>query len=179
MNTQTCEIPTNYHRSRWGSHSNFSSPLGFTYYFSSSTPFLWQVDPSAKLWVDMFLCNSHSQELFLRTLVIQHLFPFCRRMNAMWRPGSRSWLFGTRKILLAFLCVSTKLSWTLWGMCMSLWGFPGGDSGEKPTNQFRRCRSHGFDPGLGRSPGGGYGNPLQYFCLENPLGQRSLAGYSP
>ena len=34
-------------------------------------------------------------------------------------------------------------------------------------------------PGLGRSPGEGYGNPLQYSCLENPHGQRSLAGYSP
>ena len=22
---------------------------------------------------------------------------------------------------------------------------------------------------LGRSPGGGHGNPLQYFCLENPM----------
>ena len=30
-----------------------------------------------------------------------------------------------------------------------------------------------------RSPGGGHGNPLQYSCLENPYGQRSLAGYSP
>ena len=28
-------------------------------------------------------------------------------------------------------------------------------------------------------PGGGNGNPLQYSCLENPYGQRSLAGYSP
>ena len=37
----------------------------------------------------------------------------------------------------------------------------------------------GLIPGLGRSPGGGYGNPLQYSCLENPHGQRSLAGYSP
>ena len=34
-------------------------------------------------------------------------------------------------------------------------------------------------PGLGRCPGGGHGNPLQYSCLENPHGQRSLAGYSP
>ena len=34
-------------------------------------------------------------------------------------------------------------------------------------------------PGLGRSPGGGYGNPLQYPCLENPHGQRSLVGYNP
>ena len=30
-------------------------------------------------------------------------------------------------------------------------------------------------PGLGRSPGGGKGYPLQYSCLENPHGQRSLA----
>ena len=32
--------------------------------------------------------------------------------------------------------------------------------------------------GLGRSPGGGNGYPLQHSCLENPHGQRSLAGYS-
>ena len=31
---------------------------------------------------------------------------------------------------------------------------------------------------LGRSPGGGYDNPLQYSCLENPHGQKSLVGYS-
>ena len=37
----------------------------------------------------------------------------------------------------------------------------------------------GLIPGLGRSPGGGHGNPLQYSCLENPHGQRSLTGYSP
>ena len=29
----------------------------------------------------------------------------------------------------------------------------------------------------GRSAGGGHGNPIQYSCLENPHGQRSLAGY--
>ena len=27
----------------------------------------------------------------------------------------------------------------------------------------------GSIPGLGRSPGGGHGNPLQYYCLENPM----------
>ena len=32
--------------------------------------------------------------------------------------------------------------------------------------------------GLGRSPGGGNGNLLQYSHLGNPHGQRSLAGYS-
>ena len=34
-------------------------------------------------------------------------------------------------------------------------------------------------PGLGRSSGGRHGNLLQYSCLENPHGQRSLAGYNP
>ena len=29
-------------------------------------------------------------------------------------------------------------------------------------------RDAGLIPGLGRSPGGGHGNPLQYSCLENP-----------
>ena len=37
----------------------------------------------------------------------------------------------------------------------------------------------GSIPGLGRSPGGGHGNPFQYSCLEHLLGQRSLAGYNP
>ena len=35
-----------------------------------------------------------------------------------------------------------------------------------------------MNPGLGRCPGGGYGNPLQYSGLENPHGQRWLLGYS-
>ena len=30
-------------------------------------------------------------------------------------------------------------------------------------------RDVGLIPGLGRSPGGGNGNPLQYSCLENPM----------
>ena len=37
----------------------------------------------------------------------------------------------------------------------------------------------GSIPGLGRSLGGEHGNPVQYSCLENPRGQRSLASYSP
>ena len=37
----------------------------------------------------------------------------------------------------------------------------------------------GSIPGLGRSLGGGHGNLLQDSCLENPHGQRSLAGCSP
>ena len=36
----------------------------------------------------------------------------------------------------------------------------------------------GWIPGLGSSPGGEHGNPLQYPCLRESHGQRSLVGYS-
>ena len=48
-------------------------------------------------------------------------------------------------------------------------GFLGGTSGEEHACQCRNVRDSGLIPGLGRSPGGGHGNPLQYTCLENPL----------
>ena len=58
----------------------------------------------------------------------------------------------------------------------SILGFSGGSDGKEPT-----CNAGDLDliPGLGRSPGRGHGNTLQYFCLQNPHGQRSLVGYSP
>ena len=40
-------------------------------------------------------------------------------------------------------------------------------------------RDAGSIPGSRRSPEGGHGDPLQYSCLENPHGQRSLVGYGP
>ena len=48
-----------------------------------------------------------------------------------------------------------------------------------PAMQEPWIQSLGSLPALGRSPGGGHGNSLQYSGLENPHGQRSLAGYSP
>ena len=54
-------------------------------------------------------------------------------------------------------------------------GFPGGSAGKESACTVGDL---GLIPGLGRSPGGGHGNPLQYSCLENPHAQ-SLAGYSP
>ena len=53
--------------------------------------------------------------------------------------------------------------------------FPGGSDG---TESACKCRRSGIS-GLGRSPGGGHGNPFQYSYLENPPGQKSLVGYSP
>ena len=54
--------------------------------------------------------------------------------------------------------------------------FPGGSDGKE---SLCNVRDLGSIPGLGRFPGGGHGNPLQYSCLENPHGQRSMAGCSP
>ena len=35
-------------------------------------------------------------------------------------------------------------------------------------------RDAGSIPGLGRSPGGGHGNPLHYSCLDNPIHRGAL-----
>ena len=61
-------------------------------------------------------------------------------------------------------------------LCYASSGFPGGSDGKKSTCNERDL---GSIPGLRRSPGGGHGYPFQSSCLENPHGQRSLAGYSP
>ena len=55
-------------------------------------------------------------------------------------------------------------------------GFPGGSDGKESICDVGNL---GLTPGSGRPPGGKHGNPLQYSCLENPRGQRSLMGYSP
>ena len=55
---------------------------------------------------------------------------------------------------------------------------PGGTSGKNLPASVGDLRDMGSIPGLGRSPGEGNGNPLQYSCLENSYGQRSLEGYS-
>ena len=49
-------------------------------------------------------------------------------------------------------------------------GLPGGlDIKESASN----AGDMGSVPGLGRSPGEGNGNPLQYSCLENPMDRKA------
>ena len=70
--------------------------------------------------------------------------------------------------------ISEHLGW--WSYWFDLWWCRGSSTSKEST-----CSAGdlGLIPGLGRSPAGGHGHPLQYSCLENPLGQRNLAGYSP
>ena len=63
-----------------------------------------------------------------------------------------------------------KLTKILIEVVSDKWGFPGGSNGKEPT-----CNAGdpGSIPGLGRSPRGGNGYPLQYSCLENPMDRRA------
>ena len=49
---------------------------------------------------------------------------------------------------------------------LSQMGFPGNSVVKNPPAS---AGDTGLITGLGRSPGGGNGNPLQYFCLENRM----------
>ena len=54
--------------------------------------------------------------------------------------------------------------------------FPGGSVVKNlPTN----AGDMGLNPGLGRSPRGENGNPLQYSCLGNPVDRGAWQAYSP
>ena len=76
-------------------------------------------------------------------------------------------------------CITMKKQINLFfkKMCvLEIKGFPGGSEGKESAYNSGDLISI---PGLGRSPGEGNGYPLQYSCLENLPGQRSLEGYSP
>ena len=49
---------------------------------------------------------------------------------------------------------------------MYKWDFPGGSVVKSPP---ANAGDEGSIPGLGRSPEEGNGNPLQYYCLGNPM----------
>ena len=48
-------------------------------------------------------------------------------------------------------------------------GFPGSAVVKNPPVSAEDARNVGLIPGLGRSPGVGNGNPLQYCCLEDSM----------
>ena len=87
-------------------------------------------------------------------------------IESMW---GKSWLSWSSR--LGPRTVAIYLFWS-----HQFLGFPGGSDGKESA-----CNAGdlGSIPGLGRSPGGEHGTPLQYSCLQNPHGQRSLVGYSP
>ena len=74
------------------------------------------------------------------------------------------WLCINRPVIIFKLILSKQ--YLLATMCIK--GFPSGSVVKKSAHN-AKCRRLGFNPWVGRSPGGGRGNPLQYFCLESPM----------
>ena len=54
-------------------------------------------------------------------------------------------------------------------MNMVYMDFPSGSAVKESTCNAGAVGDMGSIPELGKSPGGGYGNPLQYSCLDNPM----------
>ena len=52
-------------------------------------------------------------------------------------------------------------------------GFPGGSFIKNPLANVRHTRDLDSNRGMGRSPGGGNGNPLKDSCLENAMDKRA------
>ena len=63
-------------------------------------------------------------------------------------------------------CYYLIISHVFWLRIVLLMGFPGGSEVKASACNVGDL---GSIPGLGRSPGEGNGNPLQYSCLENPM----------
>ena len=67
------------------------------------------------------------------------------------------------------IAASGIISFFSWLSSIPLWASQVVPSGKEPAHQSRRHKRCGFDPWVGKTPGGGSGNPLQYSCLENPM----------
>ena len=60
-------------------------------------------------------------------------------------------------------------SWAVYGSLPETMGFPSGSVVKAPLASAGDAGDKGLIPGLGSSPGGGNGNPLQYSSLENSM----------
>ena len=80
------------------------------------------------------------------------------RKYAMLGKPSGSNVSGRKKKAMSDSLVSNKMRWP-----------PRWLSDKESTSQCRRCRRHGFDPWVRKTPQEGSGNPLEYSCLENPM----------
>ena len=56
-------------------------------------------------------------------------------------------------------------------LCML--GFTGGANGKESICQCRRCKSHGFNPWVRKIPKRRKWQPIQDYCLENPMDRGS------
>ena len=136
--------------------------------------------------INMKICHLHLvSPSTLPEHVIWNIFSVTELSSCEWKRWDTEWVlmsmgvWSSKRSQLISLVVwwlelpGKVLVWLI-GKCICPWGFPGGSSGKKnPTAIIGDIRDTGLILGLGRSPGGGHGNPLWYFCLENPLDRRA------
>ena len=72
-------------------------------------------------------------------------------------------------------CWTSNKSFLIWVFM----GFPGGSVVKKKKKLPANAGDVGSIPGLGRPPGEGNGNPLQYSCLENPMDRETCQATVP
>ena len=120
--------------------------------------------------------SSHTIALTRRTFVgkvMSLLFNMLSRLVIAFLPKSKclliSWHMSPTAVILEPLKIkSLTVSIVSPSICHEVMGFPC-----SPVGKESACSSGdlGSIPGLGRSPGEGNGNPLQYPCLENLIGR--------
>ena len=84
-----------------------------------------------------------------------------RSYRYFYKPGKFS-----LKIWVSYLAHSISFISMDLRQFLFLFDFPGGSDGKVSVYN---AGDPGSNPGLGRSPGEGNGNPLQYYCLENAM----------
>ena len=115
----------------------------------------------------MLFWNSLAFLMIQRMLAIWTLIllPF---LKLAWTSGSSRFMYCLENFEHYFTSVwdecNCEVVWAFFGIAL---GFPGGSEVKVSA-----CNTGnlGWIPGSGRSPGEGNGNPLQYSCLENPMG---------
>ena len=122
------------------------------------------------VYFELLLCSNHGKKDRKKKSLVMFWLKIQIRMgvpsssaSACRRPWFNSWV--------------GKISWRRDRLPTPVFlGFPGGSDGKEFACNVGDL---GSTPGLGRSPGDRHDNPLQYSCLENPHGQRSLEECSP
>ena len=96
---------------------------------------------------------------FLRTVNVQRVQTSSYRMSKFWGCTCNVMTVSNNTVLFTWKLEENR-SWK---------GFPGGSGVKNLPANTGDTRDTCSIPGLGRPPGGGNGNPLQYSCLKNPM----------
>ena len=105
-------------------------------------------------------------------ICLEPLFHWQSSSNANWKAGCGRLIGEGYKDLTDAWDVIVLYSW--WFVKILWWASQVASVVKNPPANAGDLRDAVSIPGLGRSPGGGHGNPVQYSCLENPCSPGGL-----